>query len=122
MLQNNATRKALAAGQAAYDHATPDSTVTLEEAIFDQLDELDEDACQAYAEFCADKLEIPVNLASAMVLGLGLRRSWDGTRAAIARRQPDLAEALNEIVWSIDKLQAEFIEHEADKRRKESEQ
>lgn len=104
------------------ENPCPDDGQSLEEAIFDQLDELDDETVSAYAEFCAERIELPLALVHALILGLGLRRSWDGTRSAIARRQPELGEALNEIVWSIDKLQAEFIEHEAGKRRAEAEQ
>ena len=100
----------------------PDDSVSLEETILDQLDELDDDTVSAYAEFCAERIELPLALVHALILGRGLRRSWDGTRNAVARRQPDLAEALNEIVWSIDKLQAEFIEHHAAQLRSKAEQ
>lgn len=113
---------ALERGQRRRESSLPADNTTLEEAILEQLDNLDPDVTQAYAEFCAERIELPLALVQALILGLGLRRSWEGTRSAVARRQPELGEALNEIVWSIDKLQAEFIEHEAGKRRAEAEQ
>jgi len=104
------------------ENPCPDDGQPLEEAIFDQLDELDDETVSGYAEFCAERIELPLALVHALILGLGLRRSWDGTRSAIARRQPELGEALNEIAWSIDKLQAEFIEHHAAQLRSKAEQ
>lgn len=104
------------------EYPCPDDTYSLEDKILDEIDELQESTVAAYAEFCAEQIELPLALVHALILGLGLRRSWDGTRSAIARRQPELGEALNEIVWSIDKLQAEFIEHEAGRRRNVAEE
>lgn len=108
---------AWASAQVMLDRSIPDDLKSPDDAmkdnILDQLDELDDETVDAYADFCADKIELPVELVRALILGLGLRRSWDGTRSEIAKRQPELGEALNEIVWGIDRLQEEFIEHRA---------
>lgn len=97
----------------------PDDSVSLEHAILERLDELDPDVMQAYAEFCADKIEVPVKLIAALIPLLNYRWRWESVRS---RTDEALGDALDEIVYDIDKQQAAFIEHEAERRRKEAEE
>ena len=99
----------------------PDDSTSLEEAILNQLDNLDPDVMQAYAEFCEDKLEVPAGLAKALILSI-CSGKWDALRSRIGYSNEWLDEALNEIVWSIDKQQAAFIEHHAAQLRSKAEQ
>ncbi len=99
----------------------PDDSVSLEHAILERLDELDPDVMQAYAEFCADKIEVPAALAKALILSI-CSGKWDALRSRIGYSNEWLDEALNEIVWSIDKQQAAFIEHHAAQLRSKAEQ
>lgn len=81
--------------------------------ILDALDEMDETTIEAFTEYCANNIEAPYALVAALVpLTVGACK-WDGMRNAIGQRCPELAEALREIVHSIDKLQAAFIESRA---------
>lgn len=100
----------------------PDDSVSIEEAIHEQLDELEPSIVAAYAEYAHDKVEVPVEMAASLILEMGVRWRWESTQAAIGQRNPGLALALNYIVYAIDKLQAAFIEHEAERRRKEAEE
>lgn len=97
----------------------PDERYSLEEAILEQLDSLDPDAMQAYAEYCADKIEVPVKLIAALIPLLNYRRRWDTVRS---RTDEALGDALDEVVYDIDKLKDSFIKHEAERRRKEAEE
>lgn len=97
----------------------PEYSESLEEIILDQLDELDPDVMQAYAEFCADKMEVPVKLIAALIPLLNYRRRWDSVRS---RTDEALGDALDEIVYDIDKQQAAFIEHRAAQLRSKAEQ
>jgi hypothetical protein len=97
----------------------PECSESLEEVILGQLDELDPDVMQAYAEFCADKIEVPVKLIAALIPLLNYRRRWDSVRS---RTDEALGDALDEIVYDIDKQQAAFIEHRAAQLRSKAEQ
>lgn len=99
----------------------PDDSVSGVEQVLAALDSLHEPTMQSYAEFCEDKLEVPAALAKALILSI-CSGKWDALRGRIGYSNEWLDEALNEIVWSIDKQQAAFIEHEAGKRRAEAEQ
>lgn len=109
-------------GQRRRESSLPADNTTLEEALHEGLDELEPSVVAAYAEFAADKVEIPVEMAASLILEMGLKWRWGSTQAVIGQRNPGLALALGDIVRAIDKLQAEFIEHEAERRRKEAEQ
>ena len=85
------------------------------------LDSLHEPTMQAYAEFCEDKIEVPAALAKALILSI-CSGKWDALRSRIGYSNEWLDEALNEIVWSIDKQQAAFIEHHAAQLRSKAEQ
>lgn len=100
----------------------PDDSVSLEEAIHEQLDELEPSIVAAYAEFVADKVEVPVEMAASLILEMGLKWHWESTRGAIGQRNEGLALALNDIVYAIDKQQAAFIEHRAAQLRSKAEQ
>lgn len=110
---------ALARGQRRRESSLPADNTTLEEAILEQLDNLDPDVMQAYAEYCADKIEVPVKLIAVLIPLLNYRRRWDSVRS---RTDEALGNALDEIVYDIDKLQAAFIEHEAERRLKVAEE
>jgi hypothetical protein len=99
----------------------PDESVSEAEQVLAALDSLHEPTMQAYAEFCEDKIEVPAALAKALILSI-CSGKWDALRSRIGYSNEWLDEALNEIVWSIDKQQAAFIEHEAERRRKEAEE
>ena len=113
---------ALARGQRRRESSLPADNTTLEEALHEGLDELEPSTVAAYAEFAADKVEIPVEMAASLILEMGLKWRWDSTQAVIGQRNPGLALALGDIVRSIDKLQAAFIEHEAERRLKVAEE
>jgi hypothetical protein len=97
----------------------PDDSVSLEEAILDQLDNLDPDVMQAYAEFCAERMEVPEKLIAALIPLLNYKRRWESVRS---RTDEALGDALDEIVYAIDKQQAAFIEHHAAQLRSKAEQ
>ena len=100
----------------------PEDDTSLEEAIHEQLDELEPDIVAAYAEFAADKVEIPVDMAASLIGEMGLKWRWGSTQSVIAQRNPGLALALSDMVQAIDKLQAAFIEHHAAHLRSKAEQ
>jgi hypothetical protein len=110
---------ALERGQRRRESSVPADNATLEEAILEQLDSLDPDAMQAYAEYCADKVEVPVKLIAALIPLLNYRRRWDTVRS---RTDEAIGDALGEIVYDIDTLKDSFIKHEAERRRKEAEE
>lgn len=97
----------------------PDDSTSLEEAILDQLDNLDPDVMQAYAEFCAERMEVPEKLIAALIPLLNYKRRWESVRS---RTDEALGDALDEIVYAIDKQQAAFIEHHAAQLRSKAEQ
>ena len=97
----------------------PDESYSLEEAILEQLDEQHPDTIQAYATYCAERMEVPENLIAALIHLQGPNYCWE---MQIGRIHEQLGEALKEIVWQIDKLQAHFIPYEAERRRKEAEE
>ena len=100
----------------------PEYSESLEDAIKDQLDELQPDIVAEFAEFAADKVEIPVEMAASLILEMGVRWRWESTRAAIGQRNPWLALALAEIVTSIHGLKDAFIEHRAAQMRSTAEE
>lgn len=110
---------ALARGQRRRESSLPADNTTSEEYILEQLDNLDPDVMQAYAEYCADKIEVPVKLIAALIPLLNYKRRWESVRS---RTDEALGNALDEIVYEIDKLQAAFIEHEAERRLKVAEE
>ncbi|OOE15149.1 hypothetical protein BSR09_00665 [Stutzerimonas degradans] len=89
--------------------------------VREALDSLHEPTMQAYAEFCEDKIEVPAGLAKALILSI-CSHGWESLRSRIGYSNEWLDEALNEIVWSIDKQQAAFIEHHAAQLRSKAEQ
>lgn len=101
---------------------SPTEKAHLEYAIQQHLDRKEPDLVEAYAEFAADKLEIPVPLVAALIPDMVLSYRWEALRSVIGRSSPDLAEQLGELVMGIDKLRMAFIEHEAERRRKEAEE
>lgn len=109
--------RAMSACQFAWDNATLEDSISpieyLYEQIHEELDRLDVGTVASYASFC-DELA-PSGLIAPMIRELGLQR-WESTRNAIGRRNPELADALGELVWSIDKQRAAFTEHEARRR------
>lgn len=113
---------ALARGQRRRESSLPADNTTLEEALHEGLDELEPSVVAAYAEFAADKVEIPFELAASLIIEMGLKWRWGSTQGFIGQRNPGLALALGDIVQAIDKLQAAFIKHEAERRRKEAEE
>lgn len=78
--------------------------------ILEALDALDETTIEAYTEYCANNIDAPYGLVAALVPYTVGAYKWEGLRNAIGQRSPELAEALREIVHSIDKLQAAFVE------------
>jgi hypothetical protein len=100
----------------------PDDSVSIKEAIHEQLDELEPSIVAAYAEFVADKVEVPVEMAASLILEMGVRWRWESTQAAIGQRNPWLALALSELVTSIHELKDAFIEHHAAQLRSKAEQ
>lgn len=100
----------------------PDESYSLEEGILEQLDELEPSIVAAYAEFCADKVEVPVEMAASLILEMGVRWRWDSTQSAIGERNPWLALALGDVVRSIRELQEPFIKHRAAQLRSQAEQ
>lgn len=103
------------------EYPCPDESVSDEERVLEALDSLDEATMQAYAEFCADKIEVPVGLAKALILSI-CAHGWESLRSRIGYSNEWLDEALNEIVYDIDKQQAAFIEHHAAHLRSQAEQ
>ena len=99
----------------------PDESFSEAEQVLAALDSLHEPTMQAYAEFCEDKIEVPAALAKALIMSI-CSGKWDALRSRIGYSNEWLDEALNEIVWSIDKLQAAFIEHHAAQLRSKAEQ
>ena len=99
----------------------PDDSVSEAEQVLAALDSLHEPTMQAYAEFCEDKIEVPAALAKALILSI-CSGKWDALRSRIGYSNEWLDEALDEIVWSIDKQQAAFIEHHAAQLRSKAEQ
>lgn len=99
----------------------PDDSVSGEEQVLAALDSLHEPTMQAYAEFCEDKLEVPAGLAKALILSI-CSHGWESLRSRIGRSNEWLDEALNVIVYDIDKQQAAFIEHHAAQLRSKAEQ
>jgi len=110
---------ALVRGQRRRESSLPADNTTLEEAILEQIDNLDPDVMQAYAEYCGERMEVPVKLIAALLPLLNYKRRWESVRS---RTDEALGNALDEIVYDIDKLQAAFIEHEAERRRKVAEE
>jgi len=100
------------------EYPCPDEATSLEDAIRSQLDELDADAAQAFAEFCAERIEVPLNLIAALVPLLNYRRRWESVRN---RTDELLGNALDEIVYEIDQLKPAFISYEAARRTAEAE-
>lgn len=100
------------------EYPCPDDSVSLEDAITDQLDELDADAVQAFAEFCGERIEAPLSLIAALVPLLNYRRRWESVRN---RTDELLGNALDEIVYEIDQLKPAFITYEAARRTAEAE-
>lgn len=112
---------ALQRGQRRRESSLPADNTTLEEAILEQLDNLDPDVMQAYAEFCADKIEVPVDLALSLILSI-CAHQWETLRSKIGQTNEWLDEALNAIARDIDKLCIPFIAKEASRRRAEAEE
>lgn len=104
------------------EYPCPDESVSLEDAIKDQLDELNPELVDALADYCEDKLETPAPLLAALILEMGWRRRWDTTRGHIGRRNESLADALSELVDAIETHKNAFIEHEAERRLKVAEE
>lgn len=104
------------------EYPCPDDAVSDADQVLAALDEYDADTLAAYASFAADKLGQPVELIAALVPGLVGHQRWEDHRGRIGQFNPDLAEYLGELAMAIDKLQAAFIEHEAERRRKEAEE
>ena len=100
------------------EYPCPGEAASLEEAIRDQLDAHDADAAQAFAEFCAERIEVPLNLIAALVPLLNYRRRWESVRN---RTDELLGNALDEIVFEIDQLKPAFITYEAARRTAEAE-
>lgn len=110
---------ALARGQRRRESSLPADNTTLEEAILEQLDSSNADIIQAYAKYCGERMEVPENLIAALIHLQGPSYCWE---MQLGRIHEVLGEALKDIVWEIDRLQAHFIEHEAERRRKEAEE
>lgn len=110
---------ALARGQRRRESSLPADNTTLEEAILEQLDNLDPDVMQAYAEYCGERMEVPVKLIAALIHLQGPSYCWE---MQLGRIHEVLGEALKDIVYDISKLQAAFIEHEAERRLKVAEE
>lgn len=104
------------------EYPCPDDSVSEADQVLAALDEYDADTLAAYATFAADKLNQPIELVAALVPGLVGHQRWEGHRGRIGQFNPDLAEYLGELAMAIDKAQAEFIPHEAERRRKEAEE
>ena len=102
----------------AREYPCPDESCSLEEAITDQLDELDADVVQAFAEFCGERIEVPLSLIAALVPLLNYRRRWESVRN---RTDELLGNALDEIAYEIDQLKPAFISYEAARRTAEAE-
>jgi hypothetical protein len=113
---------ALERGQRRRESSLPADNTTLEDALHEQLDQLNADVVGAFAEYCADKLETPLPLVAALIPDMVLSYRWESLRGVIGQRNPALAEYLGELVMSIDKLCMAFIVHEAKRRRKEAEE
>jgi len=103
------------------EYPCPEYNESDADLVREALDSLHEPTMQAYAEFCEDKLEVPAALAKALILSI-CSGKWDALRSRIGYSNEWLDEALNEIVLSIDKLQAAFIEHHAAQLRSKAEQ
>lgn len=89
--------------------------------VSEALDAYDADTLAAFAEFASDKLDQPVDLVAALVPGLVGHQRWENHRNLIGQFNPDLAEYLGELALAIDQQKKAFIEHEAERRRKEAE-
>jgi hypothetical protein len=100
----------------------PDESVSEAEQVHEALDAYDADTLVAYAAFASDKLDLPIELVAALVPGLVGHQRWESHRNLIGQFNPDLAEYLSTQALAIDKQQAAFIEHEAERRRKEAEE
>lgn len=101
------------------EYPCPEDSVSLEEAIRDQLDEHDADTMQAYAEYCGERMEVPANLIAALIHLQGPGYCWE---MQLGRIHEVLGEALKEIVYDIDQHKKAFIEHEAGRRQKVAEE
>ncbi|HCJ27899.1 MAG TPA: hypothetical protein DHV63_01010 [Pseudomonas sp.] len=101
------------------EYPCPEDSVSLEDAIKDQLDEHHADTMQAYTEYCGDRMEVPANLIGALIHLQGPSYCWE---MQLGRIHEVLGEALKEIVYDIDQYKKAFIEHEAERRRKEAEE
>lgn len=103
--------------QFAFDNATLEDSISdserMYESIHEELDDLEDDTVAAYASYCDDLG--PSELIAPLIKELGLQR-WESTRNAIGQRNPELADALGELVRNIDKKRAAFTEHEANRR------
>lgn len=97
----------------------PDESVSEAEQVLAALDILHEPTMQAYAEFCAERMEVPEKLIAALIPLLNYKRRWESVRS---RTDEALGDALDEIVYDIDKQQAAFIEHHAAQLRSKAEQ
>ena len=103
------------------EYPCPDDSVSEAEQVLAALDSLHEPTMQAYAEFCEDKIEVRAALAKALILSI-CSGKWDVLRSRIGYSNEWLDEALNAIVYAIDKQQAAFIEHHAEQLRSKAEQ
>lgn len=107
---------ALKVAQQRRELSLPADDTTLEDAILEQLDNLDTDAMQAYAAFCAEQVEIPQDLALALILSIH-NRAWDTMRGVIGQRNDWLSDSLHEVVYSITEQRGAFLAHEAARRQ-----
>jgi len=101
---------------------SPTEKARLEYAIQQHLDRKEPDLVEAFAAYCSDKLDVPLPMVAALIPDMVLSYRWESLRGVIGRSSPDLAVELNIIVMGIDKLQAAFIEHEANRRREHAEE
>lgn len=99
----------------------PDDSYTLEDAIRDQLDAHHLDTIEAFATFCAERMEVPQRLIGGLILELVGNRRWETTRSAIGQRNCWVAEALAEITADIRQLEDAFITYEALRRTAQAE-
>lgn len=119
--------RAFSAGQFAWDNATPPDSIgpkeLIEEAIVEQIDSGDQAAIDACAEHCVQHLdeEMAFKLTAAMILQLSLTANWERLRGDIAKTNPLLADALQDVAWMIGKRQPEFVEQEAVRRLEQQE-
>lgn len=119
--------RALSAGQFAWDNATPEEIIgpkeLMEESIVEQIDAGDQSVIDACAEHCVQHLDAAMafKLTAAMILQLSLTANWERLRGDIAKTNPLLADALQDVAWMIGKRQPEFVEQEAARRLAEQE-